>query len=275
VFTQAFPVFSFQYAPSKSVQFIMGSINGGANHKIIEPLYSFENHLINNLENGAQLLINKSRFSADIWLNWEKYIFKTSNEQESIVGGVHLDYLLAGKQESSNLKLDFQSIVAHKGGQFHSADVSLQTLANTATGAIYTHKNEQAKFKTIGAESHYLTFNDASPTPQYAYIMGYAVYTNVFASTKSLFFKLGYWSGEDFVSSKGNQLFTSVSDKNPGFVLPRTELITAKIAYKKQLFKDIMFELRFEPYMDIQQRQFECSYSFHIIFNRDFFLRKI
>ncbi len=66
VFTQALPVFSFQYAPSKSVQFIMGSINGGANHRIIEPLYSFENHLVNNLENGVQLLIHKKRFSCSL-----------------------------------------------------------------------------------------------------------------------------------------------------------------------------------------------------------------
>jgi len=47
------------------------------------------------------------------------------------------------------------------------------------------------------------------------------------------------------------------------------------LVLKKQLFKDIIFEARFEPYMDLQQNQFEFSYSVYLIFNRDFFLRKL
>ena len=275
VFSKVLPVFSIQYNPKQGIDFIMGSINGGANHRIIEPLYSFENYLINNLENGAQLLIRKKRFYLDLWLNWENFILKTSHSQESILGGLHTRYLLFEKENKSELSLDFQSIIAHKGGQFHDADDILQTIINTATGLKYTKIQNVGRIKSYGISTHYVTYNDPSPLPQLPYLMGYAVSTELFMNTKYFRLKGGYWSGEYFVSSRGNPLFMSVSDKDPDFVLPRTELITFKIAYKRQLFKDIAFEARFEPYLDLMQRQVEYSYSFYMIFNRDFFLRKV
>lgn len=273
-FSQAFPVFSIQYTPHKDFNFIMGSIYGAAQHDIIEPLFSFENHLIQNVENGVQLLVKKKRLSADIWLNWEKFILKTSNSQESILGGVHFDYILFGEAQKSNLKVDFQSIIAHKGGQFHKAGENLQTLMNTASGLKYIKRTVSKQIQSIGANVHFVHFSDPSPIALYPYIMGYAVATEGFINSKFVSLKIGYWSGEYLVSARGNPLYMSVSEKNPNFVLPKTELITAKIAFKKQLYKDISFEARFEPYYDLQQSQIEYSYSIYMIFNRNFFFRK-
>ena len=275
IFSQALPVFSFQYSPTKEVDFIMGSIYGGANHGIVEPMYSFENHLINNLENGAQLLVHKQRLYLDIWLNWETFILKTSNSQESILGGIHGDYLLYGDKEKSNLKFDYQSIFAHKGGQFHTEHDVLQTLVNMSFGLKYTKKLNSNWINSIGTDNYYLTYNDVSPSPKLPYTMGYAVSSELFLNSKLLSIRAGYWSGEYYISSRGNPLFMSISDKNEDYLLPRTELLTAKLALRKQWFKDVMFEARFESYMDLQQMQFEYSYSFYIIFNRAFFLKKL
>lgn len=274
-FSQAFPIFSIQYTPHKDIHFIMGSIYGAAQHDIIEPLFAFENHLIQNVENGVQLLLKKKKWSADIWLNWEKFILKTSNSQESILGGVHLDYILFGEAQKSNLKVDFQSIIAHRGGQFHKEEDVLQTLMNTATGLKYIKRMPSKHIRSIGANVHFVHFSDPSPIAQYPYLMGYAVATEGFINSKFVSLKIGYWSGEYFVSSRGNPLYMSVSEKTTSYVLPRTELITAKLAFKKQLYKDISFEARFEPYYDVQQGLLEYSYSIYMIFNRDFFLRKL
>ncbi len=274
-FSQMLPIFSFQYSPNQNIDFIMGSLNGGLNHQIIEPMYAFQNHLINNLENGAQFLFHNSKITLDVWLNWEKYIFKTSHSQEAILGGVHLNYILFGEKLKSNLKLDFQSIIAHKGGQFHNPEDKLQTLANTASGIIYTKKINSSIINTLGTENYYLTYNDASSNSVNPYTIGYAIFTNLFIENKYISLKAGYWTGEYYISSRGNPLFMSVSDKDHNFLLPRTELITGKIAFRKHLFSDIIFEARFESYMDLQQNQFEFSYSFYLIFNRDFFLKKL
>ena len=275
VFSQALPVFSFQYSPNKNLSFIMGAINGGANHRIMEPLYAFENHLINNLESGAQLLWHKSRFNLDVWVNWEEYILKTSNAQESILGGVHANYLLLKTNNNTNLKLDFQTIIAHKGGEFHSDGQTLQTIVNTATGLQYSKSNKNGKLTSFGADLYYVSYADPSPLPEYPYLKGYAVSSSIFAEAKWFYANLGYWFGEYFISSRGSQLFMSISDKDPDFTLPQTALVTAKLAFKKQLFKDIVFEARFEPYYNIVQRNFEYSYSFYFIFNRNFFLKNI
>ncbi len=275
IFSQILPVFSFQYSPNQNIDFIMGSLNGGLNHRIIEPMYAFQNHLINNLENGAQFLVHNHKINLDIWLNWEKYIFKTSHSQEAILGGVHFNYILFGEKTKSNFKLDFQALVAHKGGQFHNPEDILQTLANTSTGFIYSKKTKSTFIKKIGTENYYLSYNDASGNSVNPYTMGYAIYSNLFIESKYVYIKAGYWTGEDYISSRGNSLFMSMSDKDPNFVLPITELITGKIAFRKQLFTDIAFEARFESYMDLQQNQFEFSYSFYLIFNRNFFLKKL
>ena len=273
--SQAFPVFSFEYQPTKGVNFIMGSLYGSANHQIVEPIYAFEDYLTDHLENGLQLLINKPRFFADIWLNWEKFILKTSRSQEHILGGIHSNYLLLGKPKKSNLKVDFQFIIAHKGGQYHSESEVLQSLVNTALGLKYTKKLDRKWLESVGMDSYYLTYNDISPSPKLPYTMGYAVLSEFFVENKFAFISLGYWSGEYYISSKGNPLFMSISEKDSEFFLPRTELLTAKIALRKQWFKDVVFEARFEPYMDLQQGQFEYSYSIYIIFNRNFFLKKL
>lgn len=274
-FTQALPIFSFQYSPSKSISFIMGSIKSGLQHRIVEPMYAFENHLMNHVENGAQLLIDRKRFTADIWLDWEAFIFKTSFSQERIVGGMHLDYLVLAKAESQELKVDFQTIIAHKGGQFHSENDILQTLVNTAIGFKYLKFSNHKPHRSYGFESHYLSFFDRSPLPQLPYTMGYGVFSELFVNFKYWSARAGYWSGEYFISSKGNPLFSSISEKDKYFLLPESQLITAKIALRKQLFKDIVLEARFEPYFDMQQQQLEYSYAFYIIFNRNFFLKKI
>ena len=275
IVSQVLPVFSFQYQPTEGINFIMGSLYGAANHSIVEPMYSFEHYLINNLENGIQLLIDKSRFYTDIWVNWEKFILKTSHSQEHILGGIHSNYIISGKKESSNLKIDFQSIFAHKGGQYHDEGETLQTLVNMSFALKYIKKIDSKYLKSLGFDAYYLTYNDVSPLPQLPYTMGYAIYSEAFINTKLIGFKVGYWSGEYYISSKGNPLFMSVSEKNQDFLLPRTELITAKIALRKQWFKDVVFEARFEPYLDLQQRQFEYSYSVYVVFNRNFFLKKL
>lgn len=275
ILSQALPVFSFQYTPVTDVHFIMGSLNGGLNHRIVEPMYAFEENLINNLENGLQILVNKKKIELDVWLNWEKFILKTSNSQESILGGVNLNYFLLGNKDISNLTVNFQNIITHKGGQFDDGAEKLQTIVNTASGFRYTKVLKSNFVNSLGVESHFLTYNDPSPSPQYAYTMGYSTYSSVFLNSKFIGLKLGYWSGEYYVSSKGSPLFMSVSEKYSSYLLDRTELITAKLAFKKELYKDITFEARFESYMDIQQRQLEFSYSFYLIFNTDFFLKKL
>ncbi|MBN2669280.1 MAG: hypothetical protein JXR60_08625 [Bacteroidales bacterium] len=271
--TDALPVFSFQYQPYKGFDVIMGTINGGLNHQIIEPMYSFENHLMNFVENGAQLLIQKKRFYADVWLNWEKFIFKTSQSQESIVGGIHSTYWLSKAKDKEGFNIDGQLIIAHKGGQFHTEKDVLQTLVNTAIGLAWVKKIKSDN--QWGFSSHFLNFYDSSPIPQYPYILGYSTWTQLYWHRKHFSTSFGYWNGDYFISSFGNPLFQSISQKDKDYLQPHTELITAKFILKAKIYQNVTIEARLEPYFDLQQNIFEYSYGFHILFDTEFFLKHL
>ncbi len=269
-FTQVLPVFSIDYLPYQDVSFTLGSIKSGANHRMLEPLYAFENHLINNVENGAQLRISKPKLFIDVWLNWEKFIFKTSMTQESILGGITAQYQLNKTGSFQTWLIDLQTIFAHKGGQFHTEKDVLQTINNSAAGLKWRKKNAD-NTNQLSIAQYYLTFADPSPIPQYPYLMGYGLLSEVSYRYRNMFLQLAYWNGTYFISALGNTLFESVSDKSD-FVQPYQQMLTAKIAYQKTLYKDIKLEARFEPYYDLTQRQFEFSYGLYIMFNTNFFL---
>jgi hypothetical protein len=54
-----------------SLSFIFGKLDGSLKHRLIEPLYDFENILTDRLEDGIQVIYNHNLFYLDLWINWE------------------------------------------------------------------------------------------------------------------------------------------------------------------------------------------------------------
>ncbi len=274
-FSDILPIFSIQFSPAKGYNFIMGTLYGNLNHKIIEPLFDFERYFTNNVENGAQILLNNRWLQTDIWVDWEHFIFRTGNDQEHIIGGANIDIILTKPSAVSQFSIPFQAIVAHKGGQYHLPFQHLQTIINTAIGIKYERRFTNKFINSIGIHNYFITYKDASSYYRFPYIKGHAFNSNVFVKTKYLQLWLGYWQGNHFISSLGNPLFMSVSSEKPDFVLPKSELITGKFSINKKIYNDVMLEARFESYYDTQQSRFEYAYSLYIVFNKHFFLTKI
>ena len=57
-FDRVLPVIRYQYKPSERFTLIFGTLYGSATHWLPEPVFDFEQSLINDYENGIQLLLN-------------------------------------------------------------------------------------------------------------------------------------------------------------------------------------------------------------------------
>ena len=255
------------------LDFVLGSLYGTINHKLIEPLFQFEKYYENNVENGLQFLYHNRYIESDLWVNWERFIFPNSPYKEEFTTGFSNTIKFTGEKNKWVVFIPVQVLIAHRGGQIDTSSVKLETLMNAATGLNLGYKFNKGFIKYIGLENHYLIYNDlAGNAPKLG--EGYAIYSNLRLSSAKFHLVLGYFQGHNFVAPRGEPLFQSISQKDTAYVKTDRQLITGKLGFDKEIFDGIKLGVRFESYYDIEAGNFDYSYSVNIVFNRDFLIGK-
>lgn len=273
-YTQIYPIFSFQVNICKGLDILLGSLYSGYNHKLIEPLYRPEKHFEKNYENGIQIMTNLKRFKSDLWMDWERFIFAGDPYKEEFSVGTSNELYITDPESKFKLSIPFQGIVSHKGGQINSDTLNMQSLANLAGGLSIEQKINTTYFNSFGINGYMAFYNDISPAKKQAYNNGYGFYTDAWVNTKFINLFAGYWQGSHFIAPRGEQLYQSVSNKD-STIVPLNQMLFVKVGFKKEVYKDVSFELRFEGYYEMKDKNFDYSYGLHIIFNRNFFMKKI
>lgn len=273
-FSDIQPILRFQYQPSSAFQMVMGTLYGGTSHGLIEPLYRWEQEFMNPVENGLQFLFKTSQIKADIWLQWEQFIFRGDPFQEELTVGTSAAWKLLPVNQSFNITIPFQSIINHHGGQDISVDKPIQTLANVASGAKASWTMD-GKLKEVDLECWVMSYNDLSPQKLQAYKSGYGVYPKAGIQVGSFMLQTGYFHGEKFIAIKGEPLFHSALTPNTGYLYPKRNLLTVKFIFSKQIEKGISIAAYSETYTDLWNGNLDYNYGVHIIFSGDFFIAKI
>lgn len=277
-FMQAYPVFSFQAGICKGLDILLGSLHSGYNHELIEPIYKPERHFEHNYENGIQIMTNLKRFKSDLWIDWEKFIFPGDTFKEEFTIGTSDKIILTNPESDFIISVPFQGVASHKGGQITSDSSHMQSVVDGGGGLSLEYKCKTKWVNSYGINSYFLQYADVSPTPgdDVRYVQGYGSYSNVWIN--SVYFNLyaGYWHGKFFMAPRGEELFQSVSSKEGSDArTPVNQIVFTKFGLKKEVYKDVFVELRFEGYYELYDKNFDYSYGLHIVFNRNFFLKKI
>ncbi len=272
---QAIPIFTFHHRFSEGVNIVAGSLYGGLNHDLIEPLFTFERVFTHNNENGLQFLIDRDIFSADIWLNWEEFIFTGSPFQEEFTAGISSLVFPGDREGLFRIELPLQLLATHKGGQIDASDERLQTLVNFATGLHADLTIDHSFLKMIGFRGYLAGFRDLSNEIRHHYDKGWGIYPNILFRTTWLDAGIGYWAGHKFVAPRGEPVFQSVSRVDPDLTSDRRELLTSKIIYNRKLARGIDMGLRFEVYYDLPAGQFDHTGGLHIMIDQRFFIKKL
>lgn len=274
-FSEATPLFTFQYAPSQYFDMVIGTIYGSYNHRLIEPLYQSDLYYREQQENGLQLLFDFKRFRSDIWVSWEKFIFPGDPFQEKIFGGYSGNMFVLPEKPGKKLKIEIpiQATVLHRGGQIDASNQRMSTLVNYAAGvkAGLLLKKQVSLFM----DAYFTGFNDLSPTKQFPYISGYGLLGDIGLKIRKFSFMAGYWQGENYISPKGEPLFQSFSQIDSNYFRDNRYLVTFKADYTHKITRGIFLNCRFESYFDTDEKKLDYSYSLNILFDRSFFIRSI
>lgn len=272
---QAIPVFTFHHRFSPGIHMVMGSLYGALNHDMIEPLFTFERVFTHHNESGLQFLIEQDFYKADVWLNWEKFIFTGSPFQEEFTAGFSSRIFAGDREARFRIELPLQLLATHKGGQIDASDGSVQTLVNFAGGVHISHDIEHSFFKSAGFRGYLAGFRDLSNNIRHHYDKGWGFYPNIYLKSRWLEWGAGYWAGHKFVAPRGEPIFQSVSQVDPDFTSDRRELLTSKIIYNRKLIRGIDMGVRFELYYDLPAAQLDHTGGLHIIIDERFFIKKL
>lgn len=275
-FTKVIPIFSVHQQVHKNIDLIFGSLHGSLSHQLAEPLFRFDRYYQNNVEYGLQALYNSKFAEADVWLNWENYIFKNDEEQEEIEAGLVFDIKLFNKNKFE-INVPLQLLFYHKGGQIDVNDAPVTTLFNGNTGIhlkhLYKNKNSIA-FKSLFFWYDGIMLPESGINSQ-LFKSGAAWYFKLKHQLKNFNYSLGYWNANKFIAPKGEYLFLSISENNNTFAEAIRSLICAKAAYIYQPSKPVKIELRADVYYDTISNSFDYAYGLYLFLNEDFFIKQL
>ncbi len=268
--TQVQPIVSFHYRFSPFASVVLGSLYGGTNHRLTEPLYRFERHLEQQLENGVQLLTHQPRWESDTWVNWQQFVFASDPFQEQFAFGSTHRFWLTDRDEKLSILFHGQLLGQHLGGQINNSPEPVSTIINTSFGTEVTSRWKNPKPGNFGARLLLYTYNDLEADTLQAFDRGSAVYISVYGEYANFGYLAGYWRGTRFVAPYGEPLFHSISSVQPELVQEDRELLTLKLFFQKYIRRELRLGVRAEGYFDTMNTHLDYSASIFMVYQPEF-----
>ena len=139
-------------ADFRRVSIVLGNIYGGQNHGLIEPLFNPETNLTQDPEMGLQILWDRPHLHADIWLNWQSYIFREDTHQEAFTVGMNWRTIFNSLDSSLHWYLPVQLVAQHRGGEQNVVNRAVETIWNGSVGAGVRWNVGKRVLKTLTGE---------------------------------------------------------------------------------------------------------------------------
>nr|WP_294482266.1 hypothetical protein [uncultured Bacteroides sp.] len=265
-----------QYALNPDFNLIFGNIYGGLNHRLIEPLYQWEHQFIDKPESGLQLIYRNKRYSADVWVNWQRFIEHGDSVPEVLTFGTSASAKLTNPENRFQLSIPFQLLIYHRGGQIDTSDEPMVVMGNAVTGVCSEWKFEKSFIRSISLSTYLAGYYDKLPNREVRpFTNGWGIYP-VFQVNTSLFsFMTGYWYAKNFYALEGEPLFGSFNPYDPQQQMPTRKLITAKFAYSQQILKPLSIGAQVETYTDLGSKSTDYSFGVYLQFKGDFTLKTL
>ena len=240
---------------SDKVSVVLGDIYGGANHRLIEPLYNQELNLSADPEKGVQFLYDSKRFKLDLWLDWVTYIYRLDTHQEAFLSGASARFLITPPESRLHFYIPIQSLTQHKGGEIVATMENIQTIMNGALGAgvRWNINGSIIKFADAEFDMAGFVFPKGSTT---AFERGRGYYTKASMQLKDFNLSTFYWSGNNFISIMGNAFYNSISSKIDGMLYRDPKMLYCGADYVRSLGKGFTFGINAEAYYYLSGRMY-------------------
>lgn len=232
------PFFNVQLAVSRNFNLILGNIYGGANHRLIEPLYNQENALSADPEMGVQMQWQTKPLDFDVWVNWESFIFDKDTHQEAFTFGLSTRFKANSPERRTHVYFPLQVVMQHRGGEINpdAEQRQVKTWMNAAAGVGVTIHTDNSILTRLNAEAdvaYYRQMTDAL----LPFDNGKGVYLKAEAAIWRFCLRGAYWDSSKFISIFGNPLYGSVGIHNRDFQMQRNRTVCAQLSYAQELGK--------------------------------------
>lgn len=245
--THILPFFRAQLALSR-VNLVLGNIYGGANHRLIEPLYNQELNLTADPESGFQLLYDLPRFHLDAWVNWQSFIFKTDTHQEAFTVGVSSEIKLNRPESYFHYYIPVQAVLQHRGGEQDTLLTdAVQTLMNMAAGAGIDWNVNGRVLKQVNVEMDVTGYYQQTGK-LWPFDKGVGLYAKAAVTLGDFRIKGGYWVCKDYISLFGIPYMGAVSTKYEGISYNDSQTAFASVEYLRTFGKHYAFGAKLDVY---------------------------
>ncbi len=231
----ALPFFRAQIQPAKQINIVLGSIYGGSNHEIIEPLYNSELNFTADPESGVQFLYRSKIAKADVWSSWDSFIFENDTHQEALTFGTTAALNITPENSFFHMSLPAQFIGIHRGGELYTTEsklTTMNTMYNATTGLKFQF-NTNRLLKNISLETMGATYKCNDNCTKLAYTDGWALYANLTAQIWYMKIKTAWWRSEDFINLFGNPAFQNISSIHEGRIFSKIDVFNGGLSYEQ------------------------------------------
>jgi hypothetical protein len=265
-FERKVPVLSVQFDATDHFSLIFGTINGTVNHNLIEPVQDFEKFLVDNYENGLQLIWDYPQFRSDVWLNWEQFLKPGDPFQEHFTAGSNSTFVLYGS-ELFQITAPFSTVFRHKGGETDATNLPASTQLNLVQGLRLNWTIPDYFIKSVTLAQNYAGFLEINPGDHVTVPYGQGSYSRVIVDTKIGSFETGYWKAHNYISPKGMPVFQSVSQNDPLFLQSDRQMLVMKYQLELGLTPFLKLALRMEPYYYYDTGRVDHSWSVYLLYH--------
>jgi hypothetical protein len=270
-FSKIQPIFSIKIQKDSS-QLIFGNLEGNLNHHLIEPLFNFERVILNRQESGIQYTRRKKNTFFDSWIDWQNMIYKNSNSKEEFFAGFSWNKKIINHPDFS-FSIPIQVTFKHRGGQITRDTAQVITNINTAIG-VEAEWRMKGFLRAIRMQNYWVGYQQNSNYHPY-FPNGSGIYLNLNAETKAINLMLSYWKSSGYLSDTGGDLYQSVGRtfRNPNTVEKERKLLIIRLMKDWKIVDNLWLSLRFEPYFDLINHEFEHSEGLFLTYRQGFRLK--
>ncbi len=272
-FNRIEPIFTLKIR-KKGHQFIFGTLEGSTDHKLIEPLYHFENIITSRIENGFQHKYIGKRVSSDLWISWEKMIYKNSPFREEFTVGLSSEITLV-KKRHFQWTSPVQVMIHHRGGEIDTSRQRVESQYNFAFGTKFTIPIEKSILKKMELQGYLNYYEDQSIIPADTFIDGLGQYTSLLFQFKHLGLMFNYWDSHQFQAPFGDPLFQSVSRKNGLNLFNYRKLAMFRILYEKEIVPGLIFIGRINNIYDFHMKSKDLVMEVYFHYRKTIDLGKV
>lgn len=219
------PYFQASIQPAAGWAILLGHLQGGAKHRLIEPLYNPELNLTADPEMGLQIRYEGQRTRLDTWVDWQSFIFRGDKHQEAFVFGLSTAQAF-DFSPANRLELQLQAVAHHRGGVLNERADTVHTWLNAAIGAVYSHHFAHPKHPLMVQAGLYgLAYSQRGE--HYASDKGWGFLATAGLSWRRWQTELSHFYGHDFISPLGIPFAQSVGRAGRSHLLTHHPRYTA------------------------------------------------